>query len=56
MRLFHELKFVGFNTQKGFLEAIPCNLGEWQVWDIGKKEWYTNKAVRPRRCRRRVLL
>ncbi|CAK9115470.1 Hypothetical protein (Fragment) [Durusdinium trenchii] len=27
-------------------EAIPCNLGEWQVWDIGKKEWYTNKGIR----------
>ncbi|CAJ1336401.1 unnamed protein product [Effrenium voratum] len=27
-------------------EAIPCNLGEWQMWDIGKKEWYTNKGLR----------
>jgi len=27
-------------------EAIPCNLGEWQMWDIGKKEWYTNKGIR----------
>ena len=25
-------------------QAIPCNLGEWQMWDIGRKEWYTNKA------------
>lgn len=27
-------------------EAIPCNLGEWQMWDIGRKEWYTNKGIR----------
>lgn len=26
-------------------QAIPCNLGEWQMWDIGRKEWYTNKAA-----------
>lgn len=36
-----------FSLQKlifKLLQAIPCNLGEWQMWDIGKKEWYTNKA------------
>eukprot|EP00439_Symbiodinium_sp_Y106_P075043 s333_g14.t1 len=27
-------------------ESVPCNLGEWEFWDTGLKQWYTHKAVK----------